>query len=115
MRDPDVNGCYLDDDGSLSADIIVAEEENTEGHRQSLWVSVRPVYYGNQPSKEPMVQVCYQEEHMRGPLSGPVWVTPEVWGQLVRAVRWRLRRRRWQNMKRKLWRRHERDHGDYSP
>jgi len=85
--------CYLDDDQMPSGDFTAVEAEDSSGHRQSLWVGVRSVFHGNQPSQEPMVQICYQEEHMSGPLAGPVWLTPAVWRQLNRAVEWRLRRR----------------------
>lgn len=86
--------CHLDDDGMPSGDFIAVEAAGPFGERQSLWIGVRSVYYGNEPSREPMVQICYQEKHMAGPLAGPVWLTPEVWRELNRAVEWRLKRRR---------------------
>lgn len=89
MRD-----CYLDDDGSLSVDFIVVEGTEEEVTPQSLWVGVRPVFYGTEPSEEPMIQVCYQEAHMSGPLAGPVWITPAVWRELNAAVEWRLKERK---------------------
>ena len=88
-----MSGCYLDDDGSLSADFTVVEGDEEGVTPQSLWIGVRPVYYGNEPSDEPMIQVCYQEAHMDGPLAGPVWITPAVWRELNAAVEWRLKRR----------------------
>jgi hypothetical protein len=89
-----VSDCYLDDDGMLSADFTVVEgTEETECTPQSLWVGVRPVFYGSEPSDVPMIQVCYQEAHMGGALAGPVWITPEVWRELNAAVEWRLKER----------------------
>lgn len=88
-----MGNCYLDDDGMLSADFTVVEEAPGGSTPQSLWVGVRPIFYGNKPSEEPMIQVCYQEAHMSGPLSGPVWITPEVWRELNAAVEWRLKER----------------------
>lgn len=85
--------CHLDDDGMPSGDFIAVEAEDADGSRQSLWVGVRPVFHGNKPSREPMIQICYQEKHMGGPLAGPVWLTPAVWRQLNRAVEWRLQRK----------------------
>lgn len=91
-----MSDCYLDDDGFLSADFTVTEgvPEEAECAPQSLWIGVRPVYYGNEPSQEPMIQVCYQEAHMGGPLAGPVWITPAVWRELNAAVEWRLKERK---------------------
>jgi hypothetical protein len=77
----------------LSADFSVVEGASGDRAPQSLWIGVRPVYYGNEPSEEPMVQVCYQKTHMTGPLAGPVWITPEIWRELNAAVEWRLRER----------------------
>jgi len=87
--------CNLDDDGGLSSDFIAVEGvPGTEVTPQSLWIGVRPVYDESGPSQDPMVQICYQEEHGHGPLSGPVWITPAVWRELNHAVEWRLKRRR---------------------
>lgn len=88
-----MGNCYLDDDGMLSADFTVVEEAPGGSTPQSLWVGVRPIFYGNKPSGEPMIQVCYQEAHMSGPLAGPVWITPGVWRELNAAVEWRLSER----------------------
>jgi hypothetical protein len=54
---------------------------------------VRPIFYGGNEPGEVMIQVCYQEAHMAGPLAGPVWITPAVWRELNAAVEWRLRKR----------------------
>jgi hypothetical protein len=88
----------LDDDGMLSADFIAVEAKDSHGNAQALWVAVRPVFYGEEQSKEPMVQICYQETYMKGQLEGPVWLTPETWEELKKAVDWRLkyRKTRWQ-------------------
>ena len=88
-----MSDCYLDDDGMLSADFTVTEGASEEDVPQSLWIGVRPVFYGSETSPEPMVQVCYQEAHMSGPLAGPVWITPAVWRELNDAVEWRLKER----------------------
>jgi hypothetical protein len=85
--------CRLEDDGGLSSDFIVIEEDEEGVTPQSLWIGVRPVYYDNVPSKEPVIQVCYQQAHMDAPLAGPVWITPSVWRELNAAVEWRLKKR----------------------
>lgn len=81
----------LDDDGNPSVDFIAIEEPDEHGHKQALWLAVRPVWYGNVKSKEPMVQISYQEEYLKGPLVGCVWLTPETWEELKKAVDWRIR------------------------
>jgi len=98
-----VSDCYLDDDGMLSADFTVIEEVSGEDVPQSLWIGVRPVYYGDEVSREPMVQVCYQEAHMSGLLAGPVWITPAVWRELNDAVEWRLRERERMHRRENAW------------
>lgn len=92
-----MDNCHLDDDQMPSGEFIAVEEAEN-GHRQSLWVRVGPVYYGEEKDPDPRVWICYQEEHMGGPLAGPVMLTPEVWRELVKAVEWRLKkkmRKRW--------------------
>ena len=84
---------YLDDDGDLSSDFTVVEVTAEEVTPQSLWVGVRPVFLGSVQSEKPMIQVCYQEAHMSGPLAGPVWIEPSVWRELNRAVERRLKKR----------------------
>lgn len=100
--------CYLDDDGTLSCDFTVVEgvPEDAETAAQSLWIGVRPIWYGTEPG-EVMIQVCYQEAHMSGPLAGPVRITPAVWRELNAAVEWRLRKRerRWRIRRRGVLRR----------
>lgn len=90
-----MSDCYLDDDGYLSGDFMAVEgvPEEAECAPQSLWIGVLPVFCGNEPSAEPMIQICYQEAHLRGSLAGPVWITPAVWRELNAAVEWRLRKR----------------------
>lgn len=78
----------------LSADFTLVEEASGDCTPQSLWIGVRPVYCGNEPSREPVIQVCYQEAHMSGPLAGPVWITPDAWRELNAAVEWRLKERK---------------------
>lgn len=89
-----MNGCHLDDDQMPSGEILAVEEADSSGHRQSLWVRVGPVWYGDKQDPDPRVWICYQEEHMGGPLAGPVMLTPEVWKQLTEAVAWRLKRKK---------------------
>lgn len=71
----------------------IEEEENDS---QALWIGVRPVWYDDQPG-EVMIQICYQELYMAGPLAGPVWLTPETWEQVKEAVDWRLKHRKGQD------------------
>ncbi len=80
---------YLDDDGNVE---VIAIEDPAQGHHQSLWVRVGPVFYGDGQSREPGVWVCYQQAHMAGPLAGPVLLSPQTWRELNRAVERRLRR-----------------------
>lgn len=80
----------LDDDGCPSSDFIAVEDPHADG-QQALWIGVRPIWYGDRRG-EVMVQICYQQHHMAGPLAGPVWLSPETWDQVDKAVRWRLRR-----------------------
>lgn len=89
--------CYLDDD-ELSPQVIAVEATDTQGHRQSLWIHVGPVFYGDSQSEEPGIWIEYQEEHMKSPLAGPVLLTPKVWHQLVKSINRdikRKRRKRW--------------------
>jgi hypothetical protein len=88
----------LDDDGFPSVDFIAVEEPDQKGHAQGLWIGVRPAFYGNDKSTEPMIQICYQEDYMHASLLGPVWITPETWREINKAVKWRVRyhrRKRW--------------------
>lgn len=93
--------CRLEDDGYRSSDFIVVEAGRKP---QALWIGVRPVFTGNEPTPEPMVQVCLQYEFMSDSLHGPVFIEPEVWDQLVKAVRWRLDygKPRWKRLLRAL-------------
>jgi hypothetical protein len=100
-----VSNCYLDDDGMLSADFTAVEADEEGVTPQSLWVGVRPVFHENEPG-EVMIQVCYQEAHMAGPLLGPVWITPAVWRELNAAVEWRLREREKMFRRRKAAKKH---------
>lgn len=81
--------CYLDDDGR-SPEVQAVEAGDDP---QSLAVRVGPVFYEHGMGDEPGVWIEYQERHMRGPLTGPVLLTPKVWRELNRAVERRLRRR----------------------
>ena len=76
---------HLEDDGGLSSDFTVHDDQ------QTLWIGVRPVWDDNGPSKNPVIQICYQNQG--GPLQGPVFVDKETWNQVVKAVDWRLTRR----------------------
>jgi len=92
----------LDDDGMPSGDFIAVEEPDPEGHKQALWIGVRPVFHGSTPSREPMIQICYQEEYEGSSLAGPVWITPETWEEISRAVRWRVKHHRAGKWRRRL-------------
>lgn len=81
----------LDDDDSPASDFIAVEAEHDNGDQQALWVGVRPIWYGDQRG-EVMVQLCYQQQYNASTLAGPVWLTPQTWRDLNRAVEWRLRR-----------------------
>jgi len=85
----DMSECYLDDDG-LSPEVHAVEAGDDP---QALCVRVGPVFYPEGQAREPGVWVEYQEHHNRGPLTGPVLITPQVWQQLNRAVMRRLRRK----------------------
>lgn len=80
--------CYLDDDQGPEVHAVEAGEDP-----QALCVRVGPVFYEHGQGKEPGVWVEYQARHMRGPLTGPVLLTPKVWRELNRSVERRLRRR----------------------
>jgi hypothetical protein len=90
---------FIDDPGGLSVDFIAVEAPEPGVTQQALWVAVRPIYHGNEPSSEPMVQIAYQEAHMQGNLQGPVWLSTDTWRQLNRAVEHRIKahekRKRW--------------------
>ena len=81
--------CYLDDDG-FGPEVHAVEAGDDP---QALCVRVGPVFYEDGMAEEPGVWIEYQERHMRGPLTGPVLLTPDVWRQLNRAVERRLRRK----------------------
>lgn len=83
------DNCYLDDDG-LSPEVHVVEAGEDP---QALCVRVGPVFYPDGQGKDPGIWIEYQEHYMRGPLTGPVLLTPEVWRQLNRSVERRLRRK----------------------
>lgn len=85
--------CHLDDD-DFGPEVHAVEAASDGEIPQALCVRVGPVYYeSSKPAKEPGVWIEYQEHHERGPLTGPVLLTPRVWRQLNRAVERRLRRR----------------------
>ena len=90
---------FIDDPGGLSVDFIAVEAPDEAGHKQALWVAVRHVYYGNEQSSEPVVQIAYQEEHMKGNLQGPVFLSIATWRHLNTAVESRVKghekRKRW--------------------
>lgn len=77
----------LEDDGSRSSDFIAIEEDD----QQALWVGVRPVYSGAVKSNQPVVQIEYQHKWQGSDLQGPVFLSPQTWRDLNRAVEWRLR------------------------
>lgn len=81
--------CYLDDDG-FGPEVHAVEAGDDP---QALCVRVGPVFYPDGIGKEPGIWVEYQEHHMRGPLTGPVLLTPTVWRELNRSVKRRLRRK----------------------
>jgi hypothetical protein len=83
--------CHLEDDGG-GTEAVAIEAVQSDGHRQSLWVRVGPVYYGGEQAAEPGVWITYQENHMHTPLAGPVLLTPAVWRELSAAVEERLAR-----------------------
>jgi hypothetical protein len=85
--------CRLEDDGGRSSEMLLVEAGDEP---QALWVRVGPVFEaGGVRRREPGVWLSYQEDYMAGPLTGPVLITPAVWRELERAMRWRLRRRGW--------------------
>jgi hypothetical protein len=94
-----VNDCFLDYDvGSL----VCAVEASPAGVTpQSVWVRVGPVWDNGKRRREPGVWVEYQEDHMAGPMTGPVLLTPAVWRELDRYVKRKLRRQQ----REPLWRR----------
>lgn len=97
----------IDDDGSLSGEILAVETPDSQGHKQALWVQVTRPFYGNEQAKDPVVWVSYQQEHehMGGsPLLGPVMLDPATWRALTRAVEWRLRRHEpwWRQLLRRM-------------
>lgn len=85
--------CHVEDDGSLSAEVIAVEEQGPDCHRQALWVRVGYVFRGNEAQDEPGVWVSYQEEYMGSPLAGPVLLTPAAWRELAQAIEDRLQER----------------------
>jgi len=87
-------GSYLDDDGGLSSDFVVIEAPDSTGHKQALWAAVRPVWHGDQPSEEPVVQVCYQRDSMGSPLEGPLFLSLDTWRKLNQAVERRIAERK---------------------
>lgn len=94
---------FLDDDGFASGDFI-AVEAPVNGKRQALWIGIRPVWSEEGPSRRPMIQICYQEDYLKAPLAGPVWLSEQTWDQIVDAVDWRLSRKLplWKRYLRKL-------------
>jgi hypothetical protein len=75
----------LIDDGGLSSDFTVHDGQ------QTLWIGVRPTWdENNQPSKDPVIQICYQNGNS---LQGPVFLDKDTWDQAVHAVDWRWTRR----------------------
>jgi hypothetical protein len=91
----------LEDDGALSVDFIAVEDPDGERHQQGLWIGVRPIWVGTKPSEEPMIQICYQENYMHASLQGPVWITPQTWKEIDKAVKWRVK-----HYQRSLWNRY---------
>lgn len=81
----------IQDDGAPS-DFLAVEASDSEGHKQALWVGVRPVWFGNDPDTVATVQICYQEEHMKSPLAGPVFLSLETWRELNKTVEARAKR-----------------------
>lgn len=81
---------YLDDDGSSL--VIAVEKADSAGHRQSLWVRVGSVWYGETEGTAPVVWIEYQEEHMGSDMTGPVMLDIATWKELNRAVRRNIRR-----------------------
>jgi hypothetical protein len=75
---------HLEDDGGLSSDFTIHDDE------QTLWIGVRPIWYGNDREDHPTIQVCYQNHGEA--LQGPVFIDEDTWDQVVRAVEWRRTR-----------------------
>jgi hypothetical protein len=92
---------HLEDDNHLSGDFHAVETPDSRGHKQSIWVAVRPAWYGHRKMTVPMVQISYQEEHGGSMLEGPVFLTPETWRALNKAVEDRL----WEWHYNSLWQR----------
>lgn len=83
--------CYLDDDGGPQ--IVVAEDADSHGRRQALWVRVGPVFHGSEQDKDPAVWVEYQPEYMKSELVGCVLIDVPTWRALNAAVEERLTER----------------------
>jgi hypothetical protein len=88
----------LDDDGGF--EVVAIESPDSSGHQQALWVAVRPAWHGNVPDGHSSVWISYQDEYMRGPLTGPVLLSPQTWRELNDAVE-----RQFSRQERSLWRR----------
>jgi hypothetical protein len=84
---------YVDDDGTLSCDIVFAEQvpEDMPILAQALWIGVRPGY-GEDGKRlpEPTIWVQYQQRHMASSLTGCVAISPESWDKINEAVQWRV-------------------------